>query len=289
MVAVGCPSNLYFIVGPSLNLDNSSKLPSFSDGSNLQGIGNIPYKFHNEYFNMALSFVPNKDETSGKACVQSNEEISIITDEPLTTAPDLNKYSETLSNIIVNSQPRFTVGIYGGWGTGKTSLMQMIQNHLDGKYNNIIAIWFDAWRYENEEFSALVPLVRTIILHLEEYVEKLEFEKNPKAARIRNLIDKFKKVGESIIIGSKTNIGFEYSGAKESVETDLDNAIEHYRSEGSFYRNQKRIYFHKHISEFVRDELKNMRGQEKDTKNFKMVIFIDDLDRCTPERALEIL
>jgi hypothetical protein len=38
-----------------------------------------------------------------------------------------------------------------------------------------------------EEFSALVPLVRTIILHLEEYVQKLEFEKNPKAAVIKNL------------------------------------------------------------------------------------------------------
>ena len=54
--------------------------------------GNIPYKFHNQYFNMVLSFVPNKDETSGKARVQSNEEISIITNEPLTIAPDLNKY-----------------------------------------------------------------------------------------------------------------------------------------------------------------------------------------------------
>lgn len=58
--------------------------------------------------------------------------------------------------------------------------MQMIQKHLvEGHKNDIITIWFDGWRYEYEEFSALVPLVRTIILHLEDYVEKLEFEKNP--------------------------------------------------------------------------------------------------------------
>jgi predicted KAP-like P-loop ATPase len=73
-------------------------------------------------------------------------EISIITDEPLTDAPDLNEYSKTLSNIIINSQPRSTVGIYGGWGTGKTTIMQMIQRHLDEVDNNIITIWFDAWR-----------------------------------------------------------------------------------------------------------------------------------------------
>jgi predicted KAP-like P-loop ATPase len=29
--------------------------------------------------------------------------------------------------------------------------------------------------------------------------------------------------------------------------------------------------------------------KKKDTGNLMMVIFIDDLDRCTPERALQIL
>jgi len=117
---------------------------------------------------MALSFVSDKnDKSSGKNNVNSSasNEICIITDEPITDAPDFDKYSQTISNIIANSVPRFTVGIYGGWGTGKTTIMQMIQNHLDVKYkNDIKTIWFDAWRYENEEFSALVPLVRTIIL-----------------------------------------------------------------------------------------------------------------------------
>jgi hypothetical protein len=157
----------------------------------------------------------------------------------------------------------------------------MILKHLAKEDNNIITIWFDAWRYENEEFSALVPLVRTIILHLEEYVQKLEFEKNPKAAVIKKLVNKFKKVGESIIMNSKTNVGLEYSGAKASVETDIGNAVEYYKSEGSFYKNQSRIYFHKHISDFVSDELKDIR-KRVETKNFKIVIFVDDLDRCTP-------
>ena len=80
---------------------------------------------------MALSSVPNKDDKDSQTKVadsfESNE-ISIITDQPLTAAPDLN--SKTLSNIIINSPPKFTVGIYGGWGTGKTSLMKMIQRAI---------------------------------------------------------------------------------------------------------------------------------------------------------------
>jgi predicted KAP-like P-loop ATPase len=82
--------------------------------------------------------------------------------------------------------PRFTVGIYGGWGTGKTTIMQMIQKHLDEEYkNDIKTIWFYAWRYENEEFSALVLFVRTIILHLEEYVQKLGSEGNQKKLQLK--------------------------------------------------------------------------------------------------------
>ena len=133
---------------------------------------------------MALSFLPNKDDNRS---VKNNENSAcIITDEPIIDAPDFDKYSQTISNIIANSAPRFTVGIYGGWGTGKTTIMQMIQKRLDVKFrNDIKTIWFDAWRYENEEFSALVPLVRTIILHLENYVQKIEDEKNRKKVRLK--------------------------------------------------------------------------------------------------------
>lgn len=99
-----------------------------------------------------------------------NEDIArIITDEPTKEdAPDFKEYSQKLSKIIINSDPQFTVGIYGGWGTGKTTLMQMIKEEIDNNYSKFaITIWFDSWRYEREEYSLMIPLLRTIILTLE--------------------------------------------------------------------------------------------------------------------------
>ena len=37
---------------------------------------------------------------------------------------DFKQYSNTMANVIKNSDPRFSIGIYGEWGTGKTTLMR---------------------------------------------------------------------------------------------------------------------------------------------------------------------
>jgi Cdc6-like AAA superfamily ATPase len=79
----------------------------------------------------------------------------IVTDEPTKEAEDFREedfreedfreYSRKLSKIIINSKPRFTVGIYGDWGTGKTTIMQMLKEELDKNYsNNLETIWFDS-------------------------------------------------------------------------------------------------------------------------------------------------
>lgn len=44
----------------------------------------------------------------------------------------------------------------------------MIKEEIDNNYSKFaITIWFDSWRYEREEYSLMIPLLRTIILTLE--------------------------------------------------------------------------------------------------------------------------
>jgi Cdc6-like AAA superfamily ATPase len=59
-------------------------------------------------------------------------DIKIITDEASHRHRilDFDKYAKLFSYIIQNSTPRFTIGIFGDWGTGKTTLMKKILQEL---------------------------------------------------------------------------------------------------------------------------------------------------------------
>ena len=104
-------------------------------------------------------------------------DINIITDEPTKDdALDFNNYSQHLADIITNSTPRFAIGIFGEWGTGKTTLMKMIKDKLDNN-DDILTVWFDSWKYEKEKYLAIVPLIRTIEIELEDKMLKSRAEK----------------------------------------------------------------------------------------------------------------
>ena len=93
---------------------------------------------------------------------------------------DFSLYREAIKNIVKNSYPKFTIGLFGDWGTGKTTLMNSIRKELKKDEENILTVWFDAWKYENEKQFALIPLLKTITNSIKD--EKDEKKKNLKEA-----------------------------------------------------------------------------------------------------------
>src|SRR5215472_13804093 len=85
----------------------------------------------------------------------------ILLDGP-AASPALG-YAQTgqaLAAIITRSEPRFAVGIFGGWGSGKTTLMHAIKEGLAPQHGIVVAD-FNAWRFEREP-QLLIPLLDTI-------------------------------------------------------------------------------------------------------------------------------
>jgi predicted KAP-like P-loop ATPase len=77
-------------------------------------------------------------------------------------------YAKVLSSTITSAETNLTIRIFGGWGTGKTTLMKPIQNELDQlPQRDIRSVWFNTWQYESKEY-ALWPLCESIGRQFEE-------------------------------------------------------------------------------------------------------------------------
>lgn len=99
------------------------------------------------------------------------------------------------------SEPPFTWGVYGDWGSGKMSLMRLILCELERELKAAdgasdlplhVPVWFDAWRYENE-VDILYPLFHAIRLDFEERCQD-------EAAR-KSLSTSFKRVAVASLLG----------------------------------------------------------------------------------------
>jgi len=75
-------------------------------------------------------------------------------------------FAQTIGNIITTSETPITIGVYGTWGSGKTSLMRMTQDILkDG--DKIKTVWFDAWKFD-KTYDLRVALIHAILRRMEE-------------------------------------------------------------------------------------------------------------------------
>lgn len=69
------------------------------------------------------------------------------------------------------------VGVYGGWGTGKTSVMQLLEQMLTSREQErvqgvpagtrppveVLSLWFDSWKYARQELSLWRALLIAVV------------------------------------------------------------------------------------------------------------------------------
>lgn len=68
---------------------------------------------------------------------------------------DVRVYIESLSEFILGCETPMTIAIQGDWGSGKTSMMNMIKQAITGK---IVPIWFNTWQYSQFEMASYLSI-----------------------------------------------------------------------------------------------------------------------------------
>jgi hypothetical protein len=87
----------------------------------------------------------------------SDDPIGLSDPDALGLAPIARAMSRFLRN--VQTEPSLAVGVTGPWGSGKSSLMNLVRQDLEDR--GVRSVWFNAWHHQREE-SLLAALLMTI-------------------------------------------------------------------------------------------------------------------------------
>lgn len=183
---------------------------------------------------------------------------------------EFKSYSVTLSKIIAGTSGPFTIGVFGEWGTGKTSLMKITQNQLANEHQ-FVTVWFNAWMYEKEEHP-IIPLIATITNAIQENQSFLKSLEDKGKSLTRTL--------KALAYGFSANTKLKIPGFAE-VEASFV-AKEMIDRESHLLQDpllSKSIYY---------SAFENL-SKVKINEDQRIVIFIDDLDRCFPDKAIKLL
>ncbi len=207
----------------------------------------------------------------------------IISDLPEEKVVDFNfnAYAKTIADLIANkeNQTPLVIGVYGAWGSGKTTLMKTVKSRLaDGDYGEskvfrkCKTVWFQAWKYSQEE-HILAALIEEIFrtMKRDNFFEQFK-------ADIEELVEQlnpFKAFGK--VVKSLTG----------QDPTEIMGQLE-YKQKLGFYDTFQE-FFDRLIWTYTRLRPKLTAKEDPDDTKGALVVFIDDLDRCPKDRIVRVL
>lgn len=181
-------------------------------------------------------------------------DLTILGDSPTTEdGLGFDSYVDILLDAIRNfdAASSLTIGIHGSWGSGKTSLMRMLEKRFDDD-NAVKTVWFNAWAQGQEEPIGLALLYRVLT-----ELEKEEGSKEKIGTVLEN-------IGKLLVdAGLRRVTGITLEEAQKLFKGSIE------------------------IRSTLRDNFEAALAEGLGDKRF--VVFIDDLDRCLPEKTIEIL
>jgi predicted KAP-like P-loop ATPase len=198
--------------------------------------------------------------------------VKLVSDNPATLDTlGLGATADLLSQVVLSAAPPFVLGLFGEWGSGKTTLMRLVDERV--RASGAKSVWFNAWKYDGKEviWNALIQSIFYAIRDdpdIKDRNEKASFRQKVGDAAV-SLAQYAAKVGTRFIPGGIIK------------EDDIDKVASFFTASdattgdyGFINKFEKR--FDELVTEYVGD-------------GATLTVFIDDLDRCLPENAISVL
>lgn len=174
---------------------------------------------------------------------------------------DVEVYVNALCSFIHSCETPMTISIQGDWGSGKTSMMNMMKAKMQGE---VWPVWFNTWQFSQFDMGNNLAFSMMDVL-----LKGLDCDQDVRKKIINGLIGFGKK---AVKVVTDTTIGGEVAGTISDL-MDGDSAFD-YAAEIMELKNK----FQKAVDEKL----------EKEGKD-RVVVFVDDLDRLQPSKAVELL
>lgn len=204
-------------------------------------------------------------------------------------------YAEIVSQIAIDTDKNpLTIGVFGLWGAGKSTLLNLINQNYKDK-DGIICVSINAWMFENYE-DAKSAIMEALLRELEDNVPTEEIKKN-----FKNLVKRidFFKAGTKFVSTAAPIIASIATGNPLPLVFNIPNGAEEIGKTISNISNSIQGLREKYLrdvdsdADSVVNNVRNFKSEfEKslDVNEIKrVVVLIDDLDRCQPESIIEIL
>ena len=219
------------------------------------------------------------------------DNISSIIDQPVTLSRNdkldekdkfgIKRYEHALTEFIKRADTPLTIALQGEWGSGKTSLMNLLKYHLCEADDAIYyPVWINTWQHSimSDPENSIINILKSIIYQLGSASGSTAEEKKK---RIRPLLEKTVKI---VGIGAANIVGRATMGVA-NIGSDLYATAQSCKEESEIPENgDSKIA---ELRDNIADLINKILAKEKGHRGF--LFFIDDLDRIDPPVAVQIL
>lgn len=208
---------------------------------------------------------------------------------------NFSEVAESIADIVC--EPKLlpiSIGVFGDWGAGKSTILNLTKNILNNRDPNYVHITFDAWLFQGYD-DARASLLETISNHILSITTESDtwFDKAKSFAKRINIIRG---------LGVTADVGLSFAGlptfgavsllvgklnSGESIQDmlrDKEGIIKGINEINQLIKPSTEKTAPKEIQEFRKEyeELIEAIGKP-------IVIYIDNLDRCTPQNTIQTL